>query len=83
MTDFSLGAGGTLATHARNRLPPTLTVHVPQSPFLQLVGTFKPSLRHASISFEPSATSMRLPFALNGVFAYKVVARGLGGTWKA
>ena len=37
--DFSFGATGTLPMHAFTGLPPTLTVQVPQLPFLQLVGT--------------------------------------------
>ena len=37
---LSLGAGGTLPTHAFCLLPATDTRHVAQSPFLQLVGTY-------------------------------------------
>ena len=43
--DFSFGATGTLPMHAFTGLPPTLTVQVPQLPFLQLVGTCKKSNR--------------------------------------
>ena len=56
ITDFSFGAGGTLPTHAFTALPPTLTVHVPQSPFLQLVLTLIPSFLHAAIMELPAAT---------------------------
>ena len=57
---LSLGAGGTLPMHALSDLPPTLTVHVPQSPFLQLVFTLSPSFLHAAISeeFSPTLTDL-------------------------
>ena len=45
--DFNFGTEGTFAIHALILFPATVTVHVPHSPFLQLVGTLNPSLRHA------------------------------------
>lgn len=55
---LSLGAGGTLPTHERIFTPATVTVHVPQSPFLQSVGTLIPNFWHAYIRTK-SAQSFR------------------------
>ena len=46
--------------HALSALPPTLTVHVPQSPFLQFVFTGIPSFLQAAISeeFSPTITDL-------------------------
>ena len=64
---LSFGAGGTLPTQLFWSLPATLTVHVPQSPFLQLVGTFIPSALHALSKLLPGANSLRLPLKTSGV----------------
>lgn len=45
--DFNLGTGGTFATQALYLTPPTVTVQVPHSPFLQLKGTLSPNLEQA------------------------------------
>eukprot|EP00631_Chrysoreinhardia_giraudii_P004016 CAMPEP_0197415806 /NCGR_PEP_ID=MMETSP1170-20131217/2239_1 /TAXON_ID=54406 /ORGANISM="Sarcinochrysis sp, Strain CCMP770" /LENGTH=153 /DNA_ID=CAMNT_0042942647 /DNA_START=51 /DNA_END=509 /DNA_ORIENTATION=- len=87
-TDLSLGAGGTLPTQARICLPPTMTVQVPQSPFLQFVGTLRPSFRQAASIDDPAGTSTRRPFAVNGVWAETIVDRlpdteGVRGAIKA
>ena len=64
---LSFGAGGTLPTQLFWSLPATFTVHVPQSPFLQLVGTFIPSALHALSKLLPGANSLRLPLKTSGV----------------
>ncbi len=61
--------GGTLAIQARYFEPATVTVHVPHSPFLHLVGTLNPSLVQAAINDEPGSASILLPLATNGVLA--------------
>ena len=45
-----------MPTQALTLLPPTFTVHVPQSPFLQFVFTFMPRRFVAAIMDEPGAT---------------------------
>ena len=63
-SDLSRGDGGTLSTHAFILLPATVTEQVLQSPFLQLYGTFSPSLATAGPSGEPGIASKRLPALL-------------------
>jgi len=62
---FNLGMGGTFPTHALIRDPPTVTVHEPQSPFLQLYFGFTPSVAQAFFKGDPSLKSAFLPLADN------------------
>jgi len=57
--------GGTFPTHALIRDPPTVTVHEPQSPFLQLYFGFTPSVAQAFFKGDPSLKSAFLPLADN------------------
>mmetsp|Transcript_11830 Transcript_11830/g.16216 ORF Transcript_11830/g.16216 Transcript_11830/m.16216 type:complete len:126 (-) Transcript_11830:51-428(-) len=68
--DFNLGGGGTFPTQDLIFCPAIVTVQTPHSPFLQLVGTFNPSLRHAAIKLDPPSTSSLFPVDVTkGVFS--------------
>lgn len=71
---LSFGSGGTLATHAFMRVPPTVTVQLPHSPFLQLYFGFSPPFSHALPKLVPAGTSYFLPLITSTVLVMR--ARG-------
>jgi len=67
---FNLGSGGTLPTHAFTRVPPTLIVQEPQSPFLQLYFGLNPALAQAFLSGDPGLASTIFPPKFNFVISH-------------